>query len=85
MKETNMTTQELVKQMIDNGQLQQNLYKYRRLDSKGHTLDIFRKCEIHFSAPSDFNEPFDCCIYPTVSNDALFLNSLHSPLRVKDK
>lgn len=36
------------------------LYKYRVIDSKGHTERIFTHNELYFSRPLDFNDPFDC-------------------------
>ena len=38
------------------------LYKYRRLDKNGHTRQIVVDSTLYFSAPSQFNEPFDCRI-----------------------
>lgn len=39
------------------------LYKYVSFDSEMRVLDIIRKCSIKFSAPSAFNDPFDCNPY----------------------
>lgn len=37
------------------------LYKYRSLSSpaREHTLDVIRKCEVYFSSPDKFNDPFE--------------------------
>ena len=59
-----MENKDLVLKMVADGKLQSSLYKYRSLadGSKEYTLDIFRKCELFFAAPSSFNDPFDCTI-----------------------
>ena len=59
-----------VMKKVVNGQLAAQLYKYRSLSdgSKEYTLDIFRKCELYFSAPNSFNDPFDCKIRPIVKS-----------------
>lgn len=62
-------SEKVVKKVVD-GQLAAQLYKYRSLsnESKEYTLDIFRKCELYFSAPNSFNDPFDCKIRPIVKS-----------------
>ena len=60
----------LVSKMVENVQLPRYLYCYQRIDSNGHTLDILRTKKIWFSRPQDFNDPFDCKVYPTeISTD----------------
>lgn len=56
----------LILRMVAAGQLPRNLYKYRSMSE--HTLDIFRKCELYFSAPVDFNDPFDCKFAPVITS-----------------
>lgn len=41
------------------------LYCYHRIDDKGHTLDILRNKELYFANCNQFNDPFDCKIYPS--------------------
>ena len=36
------------------------LYKYRRFDSNGHSLEILKNQELYCAEPSSFNDPFDC-------------------------
>lgn len=50
--------------MVKDRSLPRRLFCYQRIDPYGHTLDIFRNKQIWFSKPSDFNDPFDCRIYP---------------------
>lgn len=61
---------EKVTKKVAKGLLAAKLYKYRSLsnESKEYTLDIFRKCELYFSAPNSFNDPFDCKIRPIVKS-----------------
>lgn len=59
-----MKPQELVKKMVLDGQIPRYLYCYQRIDPKGHTFDILRTKQIWFSRPADFNDPFDCKVYP---------------------
>ena len=40
----------------------QILYKYRRFDKKGHSLDILRNGELYHTSISKLNDPFDCAI-----------------------
>lgn len=65
-----MENKDLVLKMLADGRLQSPLYKYRSLAdaSKEYTLDIFRKCELFFSAPSSFNDPFDCKFSPIMAS-----------------
>lgn len=65
---------QLVLKMVDEGLLQPQLFKYRSLSnsSKEYTLDIFRKCELYFAAPAEFNDPFDCKFYPVISSRERF-------------
>lgn len=62
---------ELVLKMVEDGQLPQRLFKYRSLSNE-YTLDIFRKCELYFSAPKDFNDPFDCKFLPVIESQKDF-------------
>lgn len=65
-----MENKVLVLKMVADGKLQSPLYKYRSLadGSKEYTLDIFRKCELFFAAPSSFNDPFDCKFSPVIAS-----------------
>ena len=65
-----MENKDLVLKMVADGKLQSPLYKYRSLAdaSKEYTLDIFRKCELFFAAPSSFNDPFDCKFSPVIAS-----------------
>jgi len=36
------------------------LYKFRNIDSEGHTEEIFTKNRLYFSTRKYFNDPFDC-------------------------
>ena len=53
-------------------------YKYRSLSdgSKKYTLDIFRKCELYFSAPQNFNDPFDCKLSPIIESPKKFAEAM---------
>lgn len=64
--------------MVDDGQLCRLLYKYRSLSdgSKKYTLDIFRKCELYFSAPQNFNDPFDCKLSPIIGSQKKFAEAM---------
>lgn len=64
--------------MVDAGQLPRLLYKYRSLSdgSKKYTLDIFRKCELYFSAPQNFNDPFDCKLSPIIGSQKEFAEAM---------
>lgn len=65
-----MENKDFVLKMVADGKLQSPLYKYRSLadGSKEYTLDIFRKCELFFAAPSSFNDPFDCKFSPVITS-----------------
>ena len=69
---------EKVIKKVANGQLAAQLYKYRSLsnESKEYTLDIFRKCELYFSAPNRFNDPFDCKIRPIIKSRELLAKDI---------
>ena len=69
---------EKVIKMVDDGQLSRQLYKYRSLSdgSKEYTLDIFRKCELYFSAPQNFNDPFDCKLSPIIGSQKEFAEAM---------
>lgn len=64
--------------MVDAGQLPRLLYKYRSLSdgTKKYTLDIFRKCELYFSAPQNFNDPFDCKLSPIIGSQKEFAEAM---------
>ncbi len=64
--------------MVDAGQLPRLLYKYRSLSdgSKKYTLDIFRKCELYFSTPQNFNDPFDCKLSPIIESPKKFAEAM---------
>lgn len=57
----------LVKQMVEEGKLPRALFKYRSLSSI-NTYKIFINKKMYFSAPKDFNDPFDCKINASISN-----------------
>lgn len=73
-----MKPEELVLKMVGDGQLPTSLYKYRSLSngSKEYTLDIFRKCELYFSAPSAFNDPFDCKLPPSIASKEMLAETI---------
>lgn len=73
-----MKPEELVMKMVSDGQLPTSLYKYRSLsnESREYTLDIFRKCELYFSSPSEFNDPFDCKLPPSVVSKEMLAATL---------
>lgn len=66
-----MNEEMLIKKMIKDGQLNGTLYKYRSLSKDSndyrYTMDIFANAQLWFSAPKDFNDPFDCKLAPQVS------------------
>ena len=63
---------ELVKLMVDEHQLKSRLFCYMSVDNIDRILDVFRNCHLWFSKPTDFNDPFDCQIYPNgISSDYL--------------
>lgn len=64
----------LVKQMVEEGSLPRALFKYRSLSSI-NTYKIFINKELHFSAPKDFNDPFDCKINALISDKNEFARS----------
>lgn len=70
--------EDLVAKMIYGGQLPPKIYKYRSLSesSKKYTLDIFRKCELYFSAPKNFNDPFDCKIKSVIYSPDKFAKQI---------
>lgn len=62
-------TSTLVRKMVEDGNLPQRLFCYQPIDPTGHTFDILRDKKIWFSKPSDFNDPFDCRVYPRVISE----------------
>lgn len=48
------------KQLIETGQLPVGLYKYTRISDQ--LINGLCNCELHFSSPGSFNDPFDCQI-----------------------
>lgn len=65
----------LVEKMVKEGSLPRALFKYRSLSSI-NTYKIFVNKKLHFSAPKDFNDPFDCKIDALISNTDVFVQSL---------
>lgn len=67
---TNLNMRELVQKMVMHGQLDRYLYKYRSLSegSEKNTIKIINNCELWFSSPASFNDPFDCSITPMMSS-----------------
>lgn len=67
----------LVEKMINDGQLSRTLYTYMPIDLLDERVKpIFQECKLWFSSPANFNDPFDCKIYPRVPSDeelALYL------------
>lgn len=53
--------------MIDNIP-PKKLYKYRYCDFKSHYQKLLRDNYLFFSSPKNFNDPFDCQIYPSYEN-----------------
>lgn len=64
----------LVEKMVEEGSLPRALFKYRSLSSI-NTYKIFVNKKLHFSAPKDFNDPFDCKINASISNTDVFAQS----------
>jgi len=50
----------LVSQMVDDGQLPEYIYRMMKINQ--YLFDTLNNNEIWFSAPKDFNDPFDCDI-----------------------
>lgn len=71
-----MNEEMLIKKMIKDGQLNRSLYKYRSLSKDSndyrYTMDIFANVQLWFSAPKDFNDPFDCKLVPQISSTKSF-------------
>lgn len=60
----------LVEKMINDGQLSRTLYTYMPIDLLDERVKpIFQECKLWFSSPANFNDPFDCKIYPRVPSD----------------
>lgn len=57
-----------VASIVANAQLPSRLYKYQRFDAQ--TLANLKQASIWFSAPAQFNDPFDCAL-PVVNTDKL--------------
>jgi Protein of unknown function (DUF2971) len=60
--EAHQVYMKLVRQYIDNGVLPTTLYKFTRIND--HFKNVIPGGLLHFSSPSEFNDPFDCKIYP---------------------
>ena len=65
----------LVEEMVKEGSLPIALFKYRSLSSI-NTYKIFINKKLHFSAPKDFNDPFDCKINAVMSDEGGLARSL---------
>lgn len=65
----------LVETMVKEGSLPRALFKYRSLSSI-NTYKIFINKELYFSAPKDFNDPFDCKINAVISDEGGLAQSL---------
>ena len=61
-----------------------SLYKYRTIDSV-HTKGIFKNRELYFSAPRDFNDPFDCKLRAVVTNRDMFANKIAEQQRLYEE
>lgn len=63
----------LVEKMIQDGRLSHTLYTYMPVDKlEERVIPVLSECKLWFSSPKDFNDPFDCKIYPRVpENDIL--------------
>lgn len=60
----------LVKKMIEDGQLCKTLYTYMPIDRlEERVIPVFEECKLWFSSPANFNDPFDCKIYPNTPSD----------------
>lgn len=58
--------------MVEYGQLPQHLYCYMSISKMERIEDMFHNCHLWFSAPTAFNDPFDCKVYPEIpSNEDL--------------
>lgn len=56
----------LLLQMLEQGKLPDTLYCYKSINE--YTLDIFADSAFWFSSPDNFNDPFDCKVYPSVDS-----------------
>ncbi len=60
----------LVEKMIKDGQLARTLFTYMPIDRLDERVrPVFEECKLWFSSPANFNDPFDCKIYPTIPSD----------------
>lgn len=60
----------LVEKMIKDGQLHRTLYTYMPIDLLDERVKpVFEECKLWFSSPANFNDPFDCRIYPNIPSD----------------
>lgn len=59
----------LVAKMVKDGQLPQYLYCYMSINRMDWIEDLLLNCHLWFSAPTEFNDPFDCKVYPEIPND----------------
>lgn len=55
-----------VLEMVEQESLPSTLYCYKPVN--GHTLDIFKSGTFWFSSPVNFNDPFDCKVYPSTES-----------------
>lgn len=59
-----------VEKMIKDGQLHRTLYTYMPIDLLDERVKpVFEECKLWFSSPANFNDPFDCRIYPHIPTD----------------
>ena len=50
--------------MIELADLPKVLFKYRHFDNEKHYEELLSKNILFFSSPKNFNDPFDCRVYP---------------------
>ena len=54
------------------------LYKHTRIDPNQYVFNIFKKCQLKFSKPADFNDPYDCHFEIKVNFSGLTRNRFNS-------
>ena len=66
MRNTDISIQDAIKIGVLSGQYPRYVYKYVPINS--YTNNIFCNCELWFSSPKSFNDPFDCQIVTNTDN-----------------
>lgn len=66
----------LVRHMVEKDQLPSRLFCYMSVQYLDRLESIFTNNQLWFSAPKDFNDPFDCRVYPEIPNEEDFAHYL---------